>query len=88
MAVSIDLWEPNYRIVAVYFMDSALDSWSPKQFDVVGEFRLGHAIFRTEGSYRPRAHLGDPTPFHRKASGLISRGGEAIWDPALNGQIS
>jgi len=86
MAVSIDLWEPNYRIQTVYFMGDALESWRPETFDVAGEFRLGHAFFRTEGSYRPRAHLGDPTPYARRASGLISRGGE-IWDPAINGQV-
>jgi phage baseplate assembly protein W len=83
MAVAIDLWEPNYRIQTVFFMGDALESWKPQTFDVIGEFRLGHAFFRTEGSYRPRAHLGDTTPYQQKAIGLISRGGDPIWDPAL-----
>lgn len=85
MAVAIDLWEPNYRIMQVYFMGEALESWKPESFDVVGEFRLGHAFFRTEGSYRPRAHLGDSAPYRMRAAGLISRGGEPIWDPAMGG---
>jgi uncharacterized protein len=88
MAVAIDLWEPNYRIQTVFFMGDALQSWSPQTFDVAGEFRLGHAYFRTEGSYRPRAHLGDPTPYRQRTIGLISRGGSPIWDPALGGQVS
>lgn len=83
MAVSIDLWEPNYRIVTVWFMGDALESWTPQSFDVAGEFRLGHVYFRTEGSYRPRGHLGDSTPYARRADALISRGGSQIWDPAL-----
>ena len=83
MAVSIDLWEPNYRIQTVFFMGDALESWSPASFDTVGEFRLGHVFFRTEGQYRPRAHLGDATPYRRRAADLISRGGETLWDPAL-----
>jgi Bacteriophage baseplate protein W len=89
IAVSLDLWEPNYRIQTVLFMDSAIEDWQPKQsdFDVAGEFRIGHAYFRTEGSYRPRGHLGDPSPYARRANSLISRGGE-IWDPALSGQVS
>lgn len=85
MAVSIDMWEPNYRIQTVYYMGDALESWAPQEFDVAGEFRLGHAYFRTEGSYRPRAHLGDPTPYARRANTLVSRGGD-IWDPARGGR--
>lgn len=87
MGVSIDLWEPNYRIQTVYFMGDALHSWSPQTFDVAGEFRLGHAFFRTEGSYRPRAHLGDTTPYHRRAAGLIGYGGQPFWDPAFGSAI-
>jgi Bacteriophage baseplate protein W len=87
MVVAIDLWEPNYRIQTVYFMDSAIEQWQPTQtFDVAGEFRLGHAYFRTEGNYRPRAHLGDPTPYARRANALISKGGE-MWDPAVTGEV-
>lgn len=88
MAVAIDLWEPNYRIQTVYFMDAAVVAdWStaPQTFDIVGEFRLGHAYFRTEGSYRPRGHLGDNTPYIQRSAGLISHGGTPIWDPAFSG---
>ena len=74
MAVSIDLWEPNYRIQTVYFMGNALDSWSPASLNVAAEFRLGHAYFRTEGQYRPRGHLGDPTPYYRRASAFAQPG--------------
>lgn len=88
MAVSIEQWEPNYRIQTVYFMGDALQSWRPQVFDAVGEFRLGHGYFRTEGQYRPRGHLGDATPYHRRAAALLSRGGEDLWDPAAGvGQV-
>jgi uncharacterized protein len=88
MAVSLEIWEPNYRIQTVYFMGDALDSWRPETFDVIGEFRLGHAYFRTEGQYRPRGHLGDGTPYYRRAAALLSRGGEDLWDPAAGvGQV-
>jgi uncharacterized protein len=82
IAVSLDFWEPNYRIKQVHFMGDALANWSPKTLDAVGEYRLGHGIFRTEGVYRPRAHLGDPTPYAQRAVGLTG-GGTEIWDPAL-----
>lgn len=88
MAEGIELWEPNYRIQTVFFMDAAIEKWQPTQnFDVAGEFRIGHVFFRTEGNYRPRAHLGDSTPYRRKANSLITHGGE-VWDPALGGQVS
>jgi uncharacterized protein len=82
IAVSIDLWEPNYRIKQVFYMGDALANWAPKTLDAVGEYRLGHGIFRTEGVYRPRAHLGDTEPYMQRAVALIGRGTE-IWDPAI-----
>ena len=82
ISVSIDLWEPNYRIKQVFYMGAALQSWAPKMLDAVGEYRLGHGIFRTEGVYRPRAHLGDQSPYQQRAVGLIG-GGTEIWDPAI-----
>jgi uncharacterized protein len=82
IAVSIDLWEPNYRIKQVAYMNDALAQWSPKTLDAVGEYRLGHGIFRTEGVYRPRAHIGDPSPYQPRAVALIGHGTE-IWDPAI-----
>jgi phage baseplate assembly protein W len=82
IAVSIDLWEPNYRIKKVAYMGDALETWSPQMFDAVNEFRLGHGIFRTEGVYRPRAHLGDITPYQQSAIAIVGRGTD-VWDPAL-----
>jgi uncharacterized protein len=84
IAVSIDLWEPNYRIKQVHYMGEALAGWAPRTLDAVGEYRLGHGIFRTEGVYRPRAHLGDPSPYSQRAVGLVG-GGTEIWDPAVAG---
>jgi phage baseplate assembly protein W len=84
IAVSIDLWEPNYRIKQVRYMNDALADWAPKTLlDSVGEYRLGHGIFRTEGVYRPRAHLGDLSPYQGRALALTGRGTE-IWDPAIS----
>ena len=83
IAVSIDLWEPNYRIKQVHFMNDALSKWSPKTLDAVGEYRLGHGIFRTEGVYRPRAHLGYASPYMQRAVALLG-GGTEIWDPAIS----
>lgn len=82
IVTSIDLWEPNYRIKQVHFMGDALQSWAPRMFDAVGEFRLGHATFRTEGAYRPRAHLGDASVYLPPTVAIIGQGTE-IWDPAL-----
>ena len=83
IAVSIDLWEPNYRIKQVHYMGDALSkTWTGEKLDAVGEYRLGHGIFRTEGIYRPRAHLGDPSPYQQRGVGLAGLGTE-IWDPAV-----
>jgi uncharacterized protein len=82
IAVSIDLWEPNYRIKQVHYMGGAIAGWAPQMLDAVGEFRLGHGIFRTEGVYRPRAHLGDTSPYSGRAIALLG-GGTEIWDPAI-----
>jgi uncharacterized protein len=77
---AIDLWEPNYRIKQVFYMGSALSGWSPlTQGSAADLIRLGQAIFRQEGVYRPRAHLGDFTPYEQKQSALIGRG-DTMWD--------
>ena len=79
IATAIDLWEPNYRIKQVYFQGTAIDpSLVGNIGDLVEEFRLGHIFFRYEGVYRPRAHLGDFTPYERRANNLIGQGG--LWD--------
>jgi hypothetical protein len=80
IASSIDLWEPNYRIKQIYYMGDALQQWSPLTTASAADMiRLGQAIFRNEGIYRPRAHLGDFTQYMQKQSGLIGRG-DQLWD--------
>jgi hypothetical protein len=80
IVAAIDLWEPNYRIKQVYFMGDALTQWSPLTTTSAADMiRLGEAIFRNEGVYRPRAHLGDFTQYMQKQSGLIGRG-DLLWD--------
>ena len=81
IATSIDLWEPRYRIKQVFYMGRALDdTWFPHTtIDVEALIRLGEAIFRNEGVYYPRGHLGNFQPYERKYFGLAGRGGE-LWD--------
>lgn len=80
IASAIDLWEPNYRIRRIFFMGDALQSWSPLSTTSAADLiRLGEAIFRNEGIWRPRAHLGDFTPFEQKQSALIGLGDD-LWD--------
>jgi hypothetical protein len=79
IATSIDLFEPRYRIKVVFYMGNALSEWAPKTLDAVALIRLGEAIFRNEGVYYPRGHLGDFTPYERKFFGLAGRGGN-LWD--------
>jgi uncharacterized protein len=83
IATGVDLWEPNYRIRQIYFMGDALNNWSGPnplpQISAAGMIRLGQAIFRNEGIYRPRAHLGDFSPFEQKQSALVGRG-DNLWD--------
>jgi hypothetical protein len=45
------------------------------------ELRRGQLTSRTEGVYRPRAHVGDTTPERRRSLGLIGRG-HGVWDRA------
>jgi len=82
IATSIDLNEPNYRIKYVAYMGDALSEWAPQTLNAADLIRLGQAIFRQEGVYRPRAHLGDTTPFSRNQAELVGRGGN-LWDVSL-----
>jgi Bacteriophage baseplate protein W len=79
IATGIENWEPRYRIKYVHAMEFALadakDSPRPETSSA-DELRLGHAFFRTEGVYRPRAHLGDFTPLEQRQLGLVGRGQE------------
>ena len=80
IAEALDLWEPNYRVKKVFFMGNALDTnLTPSQAALVDTVRAGHVIFRNEGVYRPRAHLGDMTPEQMRYFGAVSQGG-GIWD--------
>jgi hypothetical protein len=80
IVTGIDLWEPNYRIRQVYFMGDALSGWAPlPSTSAAAMIRLGQGIFRNEGVYRPRGHLGDFTPADTKQSALTGKG-DGIWD--------
>jgi phage baseplate assembly protein W len=102
IVTAIDLWEPDYRIQQVFIMGEALRQWSPMPAapsaseavlsisaatDFNQLFRQGQLIFRTEGTWYPRGHLGDFTPYARKASGLVSRGGN-FWDVVPVGEAA
>ena len=50
VTVALELWEPRFKVVRVLPKASA------------EEARLGHMAFVITGEYRPRGHLGDPTP--------------------------
>jgi Bacteriophage baseplate protein W len=84
IVTGVDLWEPNYRIRRVYYMGDALAGWSPPsqqltQLSTAAMIRVGQAIFRNEGMYRPRGHLADFTPYEQKLSAIIGRG-DTLWD--------
>lgn len=51
--VAIELWEPRFHLVQVTF---PRDTNGPEN---VRRGRIGIALY---GQYRPRGHLGDPTP--------------------------
>jgi len=80
IATSIDLWEPRYRIKQVYFMGDALSQWAPRSSLAAADLlRLGQAIFRQEGVYFPRGHLGDFQPYERRHFGIVGHGAD-LWD--------
>jgi phage baseplate assembly protein W len=75
IVTAIDLWEPDYRIQQTFIMGPALNNFSPANAVAVDQLlRQGQVIFRTEGMYYPRGHLGDFTPYIKQSSGLISNG--------------
>jgi phage baseplate assembly protein W len=51
VSLAIETWEPRFRIARVIPLAT-----SPE------DIRLGRFSFAIEGEYRPRGHLGDPTP--------------------------
>jgi len=79
IASALDMWEPDYRIKQVYFMGNTLNQWSPATLDAVSLIRQGQVIFRNEGVYYPRGHLGNFTPYEQRQFGLVGRGGQ-LWD--------
>jgi hypothetical protein len=80
IASALDLWEPGYRFNRVYFMGNVLDAYSPpSMISAAALIRLGQAIFRYDGQWIPRGHLGDFTPSVQRSSTLIGTG-TTIWD--------
>lgn len=78
IATSLDLWEPDYRIRQVHVMGDALQRWAPQTTVSTADlYRQGEFIFRTEGQWYPRGHLGNFTPYILKSSGIVSDGG--LW---------
>lgn len=49
--LAVEIWEPRFKIVRVIPVRTSVE-----------DIRLGRFAFAVEGEYRPRAHLGDPTP--------------------------
>jgi phage baseplate assembly protein W len=85
IATAIDLWEPRYRVKQVFFMGDALNQETASLLGAHSSLaaadllRLGQAIFRQEGVYFPRGHVGDFTPYHQRQFGITGRGGN-LWD--------
>jgi phage baseplate assembly protein W len=84
IASAVDLWEPDYRIRQVYYMGPAINPTGDPMLELATTsaammIRTGEAIFRTEGVWRPRAHLGDFSPFQVQQSELVGRG-DGLWD--------
>jgi phage baseplate assembly protein W len=77
IATSLDLWEPNYGVkqVNVQFSRHGERMNSPEQLRM-GNFEVWHV-----GEYRPRGHLGDPTPEVRRTLGLFSKA-PGSWETA------
>jgi phage baseplate assembly protein W len=88
IAEALELWEPNYRIKHVYFMGNAVNSSSQAKLPLsdADMIRLGQVIFRNEGVYRPRAHLGDFSPEQLRYFAAVSQGG-GVWDISPVGGI-
>lgn len=67
IASAVDLWEPNYSIKMVRVSKRGNGS----ELTSADELRQGDLQTRNEGVYKPRGHLGDPTPETRRSFGLI-----------------
>jgi len=62
---AVDLWEPRYRVRSI----DVVDGNSPETL------RSGRIVLRIRGEYRPRGHLGDPTPDWQERSLTIGSDG-------------
>lgn len=80
IATSIDLFEPNYRIQRVLI--GSYPDGTPLTTEEM--YRLGQIRVIHEGTYRPRAHLGDNTSFQHRQLGLVGNRGAGIWERADN----
>lgn len=62
MMTAVDLWEPDYKITRVNFMNTAGQSPAPTTASNEQMIRAGQVIMGYQGVYYPRGHLGDFTP--------------------------
>lgn len=63
MISAIDLWEPDYRITNVRFMQPTNNGGAPLTAATLESLiRGGQGLFAQTGTYYPRGHLGDYTP--------------------------
>lgn len=77
--VSIELWEPNFRYYRVRIRDRDGSVGGEQMMTSAEELRLGHITIKNEGTYRPRAHLGDDSPEVRRKFGLVGVG-YGVWE--------
>ncbi|GJD78014.1 GPW/gp25 family protein [Methylobacterium gregans] len=60
--VAVELWEPRFRLIQVTFpRDTSADGSTPAT-NSPERIRAGRIGVALHGQYRPRGHLGDPTP--------------------------
>jgi phage baseplate assembly protein W len=62
---AIELWEPRFRVRAIDVVDG----------NSAERLRGGRLALRIRGEYRPRGHLGDPTPDWQERSLTIGGDG-------------
>jgi uncharacterized protein len=67
---AIDLWEPNYRITKIDFMQEVVPTLTPPTVEAM--IRSGQALFRNNGVYYPRGFLGNFTPSVPKSTNIIN----------------
>lgn len=70
ISTSLDLWEPNYRLVRVR-MEKRPEGTGLTSAE---EIRTGAVHFMNEGLHMPRGHLGDRRPAEQRAVGIVPAG--------------